>query len=256
MQDLPNFFGLLLWNFWTVLAGIMLGVEPVTRWFWPEYDAWAANFLPAVRRRRIARFAALLAFVGANYLAFHDMAEQLRQRSLSSNEFQQKYTQLIRNRYDPLTGSEQASFRSLIRDIPAQPLAILCNHAGCNDLAESFSEAFHDLAWQVRVEPGIDFGNSPKGISIWSDNVAARPLAEAIEKATGGRLKVSLFRRNPEGSANLNHELDLVLGRNLSCRQISSRAMPSGIVAQTPPGTRKRTPHSSKVRFFVRLASA
>lgn len=210
MQDLPNFFGLLLWNFWTVLAGIMLGAEPVTRWFWPEYDAWAVTFLPAARRRRFARGAALLAFVAANYLAFHDMADQLRR---SSSPDEPKYAQLIRNRYDPLTGPEQASFRSLVRDIPAQPLAILCNHAGCNDLAESFSEAFHDLAWQARVEPGIDFGNTPRGISIWSDNTAARPLAEAIEKATNGRLKVSLFRRNPEGSANLNQELDLVLGR-------------------------------------------
>jgi hypothetical protein len=46
MQDLPHFFALVLWNFWTVAAGIMLAFEPVMRWFFEKYDDTAARYIP------------------------------------------------------------------------------------------------------------------------------------------------------------------------------------------------------------------
>ena len=78
MQDLPHFFGLVLWNFWTVAAGVMLAFEPVMRWFFKEYDSVTARYIPPERRRGFARIAALCAFVFANYLAFHDVSETNR----------------------------------------------------------------------------------------------------------------------------------------------------------------------------------
>jgi hypothetical protein len=75
LHDVSQFVGAILWNFWTVLAGIMLGFEPVIRWFFPGYDAWAIRFVPLERRRTAARAAALVAFVIANFLAFRDVSE-------------------------------------------------------------------------------------------------------------------------------------------------------------------------------------
>jgi hypothetical protein len=68
MQDLPHFLGLVIWNFWTVAAGVMLGVEPVMRWFVKDYDQIAARYVPIDNRRKVARFAALAAFVLLRYV--------------------------------------------------------------------------------------------------------------------------------------------------------------------------------------------
>jgi hypothetical protein len=78
MQDLAHFLALITWNFWTVAAGVMLAFEPVMRWFVKEYDQIAARYVPPDSRRKVARFAALAAFVFANYLAFHDLSVENR----------------------------------------------------------------------------------------------------------------------------------------------------------------------------------
>jgi hypothetical protein len=78
MQDLAHFLALITWNFWTVAAGVMLAFEPVMRWFVKEYDQIAARCVPPDSRRKVARFAALAAFVFANYLAFHDLSVENR----------------------------------------------------------------------------------------------------------------------------------------------------------------------------------
>src|ERR1700739_3367375 len=78
MEDLASYIGALLWNFWTVAIGVVLAMEPIVRWFWPRYDAWASAYLTARHRRFIKYGAAVFAFVFANYLVFHDVSRELR----------------------------------------------------------------------------------------------------------------------------------------------------------------------------------
>lgn len=78
MADIGTFIEAVLWNWWTVLAGFMIAVEPVTRFLWRGYDAWAAKRLSPSRRRKLARAAALGAFIIANYMAFHAAKEETR----------------------------------------------------------------------------------------------------------------------------------------------------------------------------------
>jgi hypothetical protein len=78
MSDIGPFLGSVLFNFWTLVAGVMISIEPVTRFLWRGYDEWAAKWLPAQRRRKLARIGALIAFAMANYLAFHEVREELR----------------------------------------------------------------------------------------------------------------------------------------------------------------------------------
>jgi hypothetical protein len=78
MGDIGSFVGHVLLNWWTLLAGVMIAVEPVVRLLWHGYDEWAAKWLLAPRRKNIARFGALAAFVVANYLAYHEAKEEAR----------------------------------------------------------------------------------------------------------------------------------------------------------------------------------
>jgi hypothetical protein len=78
MGDVGSFAGHVLLNWWTLLAGVMVAVEPVARLLWHGYDRWAATWLLAPRRKRLARIGALAAFVVANYLAYHEAKEEAR----------------------------------------------------------------------------------------------------------------------------------------------------------------------------------
>jgi hypothetical protein len=79
MGDFSSFIEHVLLNYWTVLAGVLIAVEPVTQMLWSGYDDWAAKWLTKSRRIRIGRWAALVAFVIANYMAFHDAKEEARE---------------------------------------------------------------------------------------------------------------------------------------------------------------------------------
>jgi hypothetical protein len=78
MGDIGPFLGHVFLNFWTVIAGVMISIEPATRLVWHGYDDFAAKWLSAARRKKLSRIGALVAFVIANYLAFHGVNEELR----------------------------------------------------------------------------------------------------------------------------------------------------------------------------------
>jgi hypothetical protein len=84
VADIGSFIGQVLWNWWTVLAGFVIAAEPVTRFLWRGYDEWAAKRLSAPRRRKFARAGALAAFVIANYMAFHDVKQEMRRAQATS----------------------------------------------------------------------------------------------------------------------------------------------------------------------------
>jgi hypothetical protein len=189
MQDVPHFFGLILWNFWTVLAGVMLAFEPVMRWFIQDYDKLAARFIPPARRRNAARFLALVAFVVANYLAFHDLSEE--NRSLKSHQAAENSS---RYRWPLLSPEETVALRAKFREIAPNSVSVSCAEDDCGDLARNFRDIFSELHWKVMC-CGHPFGGFDPGIHLWGETTELKGLANAIEQATGGRLKVEMAER-------------------------------------------------------------
>jgi hypothetical protein len=190
MQDLLHFLGLILWNFWTVIAGVMLAFEPVMRWFVKDYDQIAARYIPLDRRRTVARYAALAAFVVANYLAFHDL--NVENQALKADR-----DAVIRgNNQSPykwpmLTSEETLALREKIRAINPQSVSVSCVQDDCGDLARNFRDIFIGLHWSVMC-CSYPFGDFDPGIQVWGETSELKGVAQDIEKATKGRLKVDM----------------------------------------------------------------
>jgi hypothetical protein len=192
MDDIGPFFGHLLWNLWTVVAGIMISVEPTVRVFWHGYDDWAAKWLSAPRRKKLSRIGALVAFVLANFLAFHDVSEELRtatQRISEQNITASPY------HWQMLNSGEAVALRAELRDLIPQPIAILCAEDDCGDLARSIRDVFRDLHWTPSC-CAWSWGGIDNGIQIWSANEFLKDdMAGKIERATKGRLKIQVSQR-------------------------------------------------------------
>jgi hypothetical protein len=188
MEDLAHFLALIIWNFWTVAAGIMLAFEPVMRWFVKEYDQIAARYIPPDSRRKVARFAALAAFVFANYLAFHDLSAENRalkvDRDARGNS-QSPY------KWPMLTPEETVALRAKIREINPRSVAVSCAEDDCGDLARNFRDIFGGLHWQVMC-CGSPFTGFDPGIHLWGETSELKGVAHDIEQATNGRLKVDM----------------------------------------------------------------
>jgi hypothetical protein len=146
MQDIPQFIGDLLWNFWTVSIGVVLAIEPVMRWFWPGYDAWAADYLTADHRKQLTRIAAVLAFLTANYIAYHGAKMETR----ASND---RATQADKNneaKWPALANSEIAAFRAKAQGIPPEDIVVACETVNCRDLADGLGSV-----WIQDSHPGL-----------------------------------------------------------------------------------------------------
>ena len=78
MDDVGAFIGAVVWNYWTLVSGIVLVAEPFMRFSWSGYDTWASRWLDDRLRRRVARSIALFAFICANFLAYHGVRDDWR----------------------------------------------------------------------------------------------------------------------------------------------------------------------------------
>jgi hypothetical protein len=203
MQDLPHFLALILWNFWTVAAGVMLAFEPVMRWFFEKYDTTAARYIPPHQRRRAARIAALCAFVFANYLAFHDLNDE--NRSLKAERATSNQSPY---RWPLLTPQETAALRAKFREIPATTAAIVCSEEQCADFARSFEDVFEGLGWKITC-CNYSFSGFDPGIHLWGENQQLLGLANKIESATNGRLKVDFSERPPLDITQFNLQISI-----------------------------------------------
>ncbi|WP_298258524.1 hypothetical protein [Bradyrhizobium sp.] len=183
MQDIPQFVGDLLWNFWTVSIGIVLAIEPVVRWFWPGYDAWATGYLTADHRRQLTRIAAILAFLMANYIAYHGAKVEMR----ASND---RVTQADKNneaKWPALTTSEIAAFRARAQGIPPEHIVVACETVNCRDLADGLANALKTVpGWKVEIlhRGGLDI-TGVTGIQINPNEAATVSLKNSIEATTG-----------------------------------------------------------------------
>jgi hypothetical protein len=188
MQDLAHFLALITWNFWTVAAGVMLAFEPVMRWFVKEYDQIAARYVPPDSRRKVARFAALAAFVFANYLAFHDLSVEnraLKADKDASSGNQSPY------KWPMLTSEEVVTLRTKIREINPGSVSVSCAEDDCGDFARNFRDLFTGLHWEVMC-CNYPFGGFDPGIHLWGETSELKGVARDIEQATNGRLKVDM----------------------------------------------------------------
>jgi hypothetical protein len=177
MADIGAFLSHVVWNFWTVVAGFMISVEPVTRFLWHGYDEWAAKWLSAARRRRLAHAGALVAFVIANYMAFHDVSEQLRAAQ------QSRAPSLARH----LTGEEHVRLVSSLRRSPpiSGQLEIMSTCDECEDYAQDFRDALNTVTgMSVTGGTGMFANASARGIKVYSPSLDDRyPLALRFAQA-------------------------------------------------------------------------
>jgi|SRR5271155_494771 len=143
MADIGSFVGAVLWNWWTLLAGVMIAVEPVTRFLWRGYDAWAAKRLSPSRRRKLARATALGAFIVANYMAFHAAKEETRSIQGTGAETVRRLTPQQKTRLAAhLRMGQDEHFYVQFNSVQ--------NCDECEDYAQEFREFFNTLrGWKA-----------------------------------------------------------------------------------------------------------
>jgi hypothetical protein len=127
-------------------------------------------------------------------------------RSTVTGDLRTEIAVLKANRWEPLSASESTALRSHLRGMPApsQTFQVLCVLQGCGDLAESIRQAFQIPQWKVAIVPAYA-NETPHGIELWFRDDTARGIADALERATNGRLKISLRKfQQPDDHGQIN----------------------------------------------------
>jgi hypothetical protein len=94
----------------------------------------------------------------------------------------------------PLSSEEALSLRLQIRNIPKrEQFRIICTNSDCRELADSFARVFSGADWSPVSTYG-DLFSSPVGIVLYQKDINEHALADAIEKATNGRLQVKITK--------------------------------------------------------------
>jgi hypothetical protein len=171
---------------------------------------WADRWWPPDKRHRVLKWLCAIGFVIATFQAFDEVNSKLRVE-------QAKFHEAARNRWEPLSDKETLALRSELRKIPSERLSVLCGYAGCADLADSIFSSAHDLNWTGNYE-GMYFSDSgiKIGIEIWSYSKKAEArnkIAEAIERATNGRLKINQGAWPEPAPPEQAEAINLVIGR-------------------------------------------
>jgi hypothetical protein len=101
-----------------------------------------------------------------------------------------------------LQQAEVDALQKILEAMPKQPVTIFCSDDNCRDIVLDFDNAFESAKWQTDIQrPMID-----NSIGLWT---SSRDLADAITKATGGRLNLSVM--GPEWSDK--ERIALAVGR-------------------------------------------
>ena len=96
--------------------------------------------------------------------------------------------------WPPLSLAEKSAFTDLARKFPKNvKFDIVCNDAGCSDLAADLDDAFEDAG----LESALDKAIGPLGYGIGVqvndfDKPAALSTIEAVAKITSGRLQPAI----------------------------------------------------------------
>jgi hypothetical protein len=186
----------------------VLSQKYLPKWLAEWTDAW----WPPEKRHRVLKWLCVFGFVVASFQAYDNVNNRLREAQKTSLE-----TKYAANRWEPLTNDEAVALRAELKKLPAARLSVLCAYAGCADLADSIFTVAHDLNWSGTFEGGYmtDGGIKP-GIEIWSYRKTAdarNSIADAIERATKGRLKVSPHEWNGQPMSEHESDVNLIIGR-------------------------------------------
>jgi hypothetical protein len=163
-----------------------------------------------VRRRAVMALAILLVFGGfLGGMVFDDYL-----RTISNGPPKNP------NSWEPLSAREALALRDNWRNLEKLKLGVLCAVPACVELAETIFDTAHGLDWPAVYATSyfMDNGIQP-GIEIWSYpavNDKRDKIADAIEHATNGRLRISrhqweepLMKLPPE----IENGINLVIGR-------------------------------------------
>ncbi|MGB9118245.1 hypothetical protein [Bradyrhizobium sp.] len=206
MEDIPRFVGDLFWNFWTVSIGVVLAIEPVMRWFWPRYDAWAAGYLTPDHRKQLTRVAALFSFVMANYIAYH--GAKIETRAANDHAIQAERTNEAK--WPALTINEIAAFRARVKNVPPEDIVVACETINCKDLADGLANILNGIpGWHVDIlhRGGLDI-TGVTGIRLDPNEPATVSLKDAIEATTSLTVTMGPDTRKDMG----NNQSTLVIG--------------------------------------------
>jgi hypothetical protein len=119
---------------------------------------------------------------------------------LPSSQSKSAPTEAVTSRYrwEPLTNAEITGLRSKLRNMPKpQMLSIRCGESDCRELADSFMDLFSSLGWQPSYEDQPTAWKSPTGIAVLYKDGSYDSIADALETATEGRLKIDSQRYDP-----------------------------------------------------------
>jgi len=178
-------------KWWGVVSAFALfGLEPLLKAFWPTAHRQLER-LSSQTRTRIEVAIAIVALFYAGFSAWleeHEEKIKLEQKVIES--------QTSPYHWKMLNSEEALALRSEIRGIEpeGEGMFILCAEADCNDLAKTFRDVFRDLNWTVKCCNYI--GTFDPGIHLWATDSRLQGIADKIELATKGRLKVQITQQS------------------------------------------------------------
>ena len=170
------------WPHWwpLVSAGGLLGTDVFVRAHW-QWGKRQLDRIPEPARRKIEITTFILALFYAGFATWLEEHEASVRAEVAPVPY----------RWVLLTSEEAAALRAELREIPMRHTDVLCNDGNCDDLARSLVEVFHDVGWGDGIVRRA-LGWNDDGLIIRPNDAIARSVADGIEKATHGRLKVQL----------------------------------------------------------------
>lgn len=88
--------------------------------------------------------------------------------------------------WDGLAQAEVDALQAELEKLPKLPVTIFCSDNNCQDIVLDFDNAFESAHWSTEIErPMID-----SSVGIWT---SSKEIADAIDRATHGRLKASIL---------------------------------------------------------------
>ena len=165
---------------WLSWVGLLLMVEPYLEGAFPSAAACIRWLLADERRKRFFRFAGVLALLVACFQVWDD-----EHRAHLADAVQSPY------HWAMLTSDESTKLRESLRDLPPQGegVQIVCDGDSCDDLAQSIRDVFRELHWTVYCCSSL-FSGVDDGFHLWAANDQPKAVADKIERATSGRIKV------------------------------------------------------------------
>jgi hypothetical protein len=201
-----------VFSFWAAwITGVVFVIEQGVPYLPKRIGEWIEREWPKESRYPALRMLCVLGLVLASFQAFDQANGKLKE---ANNKLAADDTirELLTYRWPPLSAQEAVAIKSAFNGFQKVELAILCNFAGCSDLAASLETVFEDIHWTVTSGPGM--GATVSGFQIWSASKQTPKFAEAIELATKGRIKPSIHMKAQEGEGELDEQhLMFAVGR-------------------------------------------